>query len=81
LEPIHLRHFYIQKNRGEILLEQVTQRFRSGVCQYQILSQSIQSGFERDEILRRIVHQQDLDPILDRLVAGGLSGCSRILAP
>ena len=44
--------------------EQMAQSLHAGPRQDQFLSQPFQRSFQGDEILRRVVHQQDLDPIL-----------------
>ena len=40
------------------------QRLRAGPRQHQFLSEPFERGFKGDEILRRIVHQKNLDSML-----------------
>ena len=64
LKAVHVRHLHVQENGREIVVQQMTQRFHAGSRQHQLLAQTIQRRFQRDQILRRIVHQQDLHSIL-----------------
>ena len=64
LEAVHVRHLHVQQDGREIGVQQMTQRFGAGARQHQLLAQPIQRRLERHQIIRRVIHQQNLDAIL-----------------
>src|ERR1051325_10633790 len=68
LEAIHLRHFDVEQNCGEIVFQEIAECFGTGVREDQILPERFERGLERDQIFRGVVHHQDLDAILAQLV-------------
>ena len=66
LKTVHVRHLHVQQDGREIVVQQMAQGFGTGTRQHQLLAQPLQCRFERHQIVRRVVHQQDLHSILRR---------------
>ena len=61
LEAVHARHLHIQKDRREIFAEHVLERFGTRVGANQALTQRLENRFEREQILRPVVHEEKVD--------------------
>ena len=64
LKSVHVRHFHVEENGGKVLFEQMAQRFHAGVGNYQVLSETVERSLQGDEVLRRIIDQEDFSPFI-----------------
>src|SRR4051812_31504635 len=60
LEPTDPRHLYIQEDHGHIMGQQFPKCFIPGIGSHDRLTEWLQERFEREEIFRTIVNDQDL---------------------
>ena len=61
LEAIHARHLDIEDQQREILGDKGEQRFVGGVGADQPVAGIIQHSFQRGQVLRLVIHEQDVD--------------------
>ena len=60
-EAVHVGHLDVEQNRCEIVFKTSPQRLLAGLGLDQFLAESVENGLERDQVLRLVVDQQDLD--------------------
>ena len=65
LEAVHPRHLHVEQNRRELPFQHAAQRVGARIGANQSLTERLQNPLQRQEILRSIVHDENLD----RLVA------------
>ena len=61
LEAVHAGHVHVQEDDREVLLEQMHQRLRAGAGVPQRPPFTREHGFQREQVLRFVVDEQDLD--------------------
>jgi hypothetical protein len=75
LEAIHDRHVHVEEDDGEVLLQERSQRLASGVRADEGLAEVAQDRFQRHELVRPVVDEQDADPLVRRRrLQGGVGG-------
>ena len=60
LETIHFRHSDVEKDGREVVIQEVAESRLAGIRHHQLFVEPAQCGFQRNEILGGIVHQQNL---------------------
>jgi hypothetical protein len=60
LEPVHAGHLHIEEDHGELVAEQRLEGLLATARPHQVLVERAQDGFEREEVLRPVVDEQDL---------------------
>jgi hypothetical protein len=73
LESVHVRHLHVQQHDRELMREEPLQRLAPGVRLDEVLPQALQHRLERHQIGRLVIHQQNVDPVVGRIV-GRLGG-------
>ena len=61
LEPIHLRHFDVEKNDSSLIPQQVFESFGAGHRLNQILVEAAKYSFQREQIVSSIINQKNVD--------------------
>jgi hypothetical protein len=61
IDAVHFRHLHVEKNKTEVLLKQVPQRFLTRGSLDEVLAESFQHRLQGDQVGRLIVHHQDVD--------------------
>ena len=64
LEPVHARHQNVEQNDGKLIVEEPLQRLRSRAGLDEVLPQPFQSRFEREQVIRLVVDQQDVHLVI-----------------
>ena len=59
LEPVEPGHPHVEQDQREVVLEQQPQRLAPEVARVQRVAERRQHGFERREVLRAVVDEQD----------------------
>lgn len=60
-EAVHPRHQHVQENHREIVLQDQLERLTAGLSADQVVVRLRQNALERQDILRRVVDEQDVD--------------------
>jgi hypothetical protein len=70
-EAVHLRHLDVQKDDCEIVCQKPLEGFPPGLRLDEILSQPLKHGLQRHQVRGLIVHQEDVDAIVEGRRSGG----------
>ena len=74
LEPVHVRHLHVQKNQGEVVVEQQAQGLLAGGGADDVQVRAFQEMFQGQQVLRAIVHDQDVKSFVHGMVQSDGSG-------
>src|SRR5262249_60709529 len=55
----HVRHLDVEEDAREVAAEDLLQRLRAGVGEDELLPEGLGDRFEREEVLRLVVDQED----------------------
>ena len=71
LEAVDARHLHVEKDDGEILIEQAAKRIGAGRRPHETLSERLENGLEREKILPAVVDEEDVDRLRRRRSSSG----------
>ena len=72
LEAVHVGHFHVEQDDGVVPFQQPAQRLVAGSGRDHVLAEGFQDRFQGEQLVRQVVHDQDVDLVLGRHGASSL---------